>query len=82
MRRTKLSLDKSRRKILDKFFRKTGKSVGQLNSGAVDEVFCGNRALEQPLSDSDPIWNFIGSGESRKPDVSVRHDHYLYGDIG
>jgi hypothetical protein len=80
MRRTQLYLDEAEREILDKLSQKTGKSVGQLIRDAIDEVFCGNCVPEKPLSGRDPIWKFIGSGESRETDVSARHDHYLYGD--
>jgi hypothetical protein len=80
MRRTQLYLDEAEREILDKLSRKTGKSVGQLIRDAIGEVYCGARLLEKPLSDRDPIWKFIGSGESHETDVSARHDHYLYGD--
>lgn len=31
----------------------------------------------RPLSDEDPIWSFIGIGESGLTDVSERHDDYL-----
>jgi hypothetical protein len=80
MRRTQLYLDEAEREVLDKLSRKTGKSVGQLIREAIDETYCGNHAPEKPLSDRDPIWKFVGSGKSQETDVSVRHDHYLYGD--
>ena len=27
----------------------------------------------------DPLWDMIGSGKSHLKDLSVNHDHYLYG---
>jgi hypothetical protein len=80
MKRTQLYLDEAAREILDRISRKTGKSIGQLIREAIDEVYCGKKTFEKPLSDRDSIWKFIGSGESREVDVSARHDHYLYGD--
>jgi len=79
MKRTQLYLDEEEHKILKRLSLKTGKSVGQLVREAIDEVYCGKNALEKPLSDSDPIWKFIGSGQCHETDVSGRHDHYLYG---
>jgi hypothetical protein len=79
MKRTQLYLDEEEHKILKGLSRKTGKSVGQLVRDAVDEVYCDKNSIEKPLSDGDPIWKFIGAGESPETDVSRRHDHYLYG---
>jgi hypothetical protein len=79
MKRTQLYLDEAERGILESLSRKTGKSIGQLVREAIDEVYCGKKVLEKPLSDSDPIWKFIGGGESSETDVSARHNHYLYG---
>jgi hypothetical protein len=79
MKRTQLYLDENERRTLDGLSRKTGKSVGQLVREAIDEVYCSKKPLEQPLSDQDPIWKFIGAGESTATDISARHDHYLYG---
>ncbi len=79
MRRTQLYLEDSQRRTLERLSRKSGKSVGQLVREAVDEVYCGKRVAEKPLTGDNPIWSFIGSGESRETDVSERHDHYLYG---
>jgi hypothetical protein len=79
MKRTQLYLDEEEHRILKRLSRKTGKSVGQLVREAIGEVYCGKIILEKPLSDSDPIWKFIGAGKSPETDVSRRHDHYLYG---
>ena len=79
MKRTQLYLDEAQRRILQRLSRTTGKSVGQLVREAVDEVYCGKKSVEKPLSEDDPIWKFTGRGRSREADVSARHDHYLYG---
>jgi hypothetical protein len=79
MRRTQLYLDDNQRKTLDRLSRKTGKHVGQLIREAIDEAYC-KGVLEKPLSARDPIWKFVGGGESQEADVSARHDHYLYED--
>ena len=79
MKRTQLYLDEEEHKILKGLSRKTGKSIGQLVREAVDELYCGNKILEKPLSDEDPIWKFIGAGKSSETDVSRKHDRYLYG---
>jgi hypothetical protein len=79
MKRTQLYLGEAEHGILKRLSRKTGKSVGQLVREAVDEVYCAKSILEKPLADEDPIWKFIGAGESRETDISCRHDHYLYG---
>jgi len=31
----------------------------------------------RPLSDADPIWKLIGSGESGEKDVSEEHDRHI-----
>ena len=72
-------MDDEERSTLERISRKTGKSIGQLVREAIDEVYCEKKAIEIPISDRDPIWKFIGAGESRETDVSARHDHYLYG---
>jgi len=30
--------------------------------------------------ESDSLWNMVGAGRSVEGDLSVEHDHYLYGD--
>jgi transcriptional pleiotropic regulator of transition state genes len=37
------------------------------------------RSSIKPLSEDDPIWEFIGQGtpKTKASDVSIRHDHYL-----
>ena len=79
MRRTQLYLDEKQRRLLEGYSQRTGKSLGQLVREAVDEVYGRRRRQETPLSSKDPIWSFIGRGASREEDLSVRHDHYLYG---
>jgi hypothetical protein len=79
MRRTQLYLDEGQRRVLERLSLETGKSLGQLVREAVDAVYCRARAAEGPLSNRDPIWKFIGGGESRESDVSAMHDRYLYG---
>jgi hypothetical protein len=79
MKRTQLYLNDDERRILEQISRKSGKSVGQLVREAIDEMYCGKKVVEKPISDRDPIWKFIGSGMSRETDISARHDHYLYG---
>lgn len=32
--------------------------------------------------DKDPVWDLIGKVNSSKGDLSLRHDHYLYGEEG
>jgi len=80
MKRTQIYLDEVERRILDRLSRKTGKSVGQLIREAVDEVYGGGKAVEKPLSNRDPLWEFVGRGECPETDVAARHDHYLYED--
>ena len=29
--------------------------------------------------ENDPLWDIIGVGETKETDISVNHDHYLYG---
>lgn len=42
--------------------------MGQLVREALDEV-CFKTRKERPLSASDPLWGFVGAGESDEPDV-------------
>ncbi|HOV22348.1 MAG TPA: ribbon-helix-helix domain-containing protein [bacterium] len=29
--------------------------------------------------ENDPLWDIIGIGETKESDISINHDHYLYG---
>jgi len=78
--RTQLYLTEEQRKVLEKQSRLTGKSAGELVREAVDEVYLKDRPAERQLSEQDPIWGLVGAGSSGEPDISARHDDYLYGD--
>jgi hypothetical protein len=78
--RTQLYLTKEQRKVLAEQSRLTGKSAGELVREAVDEVYLKERVEPSPLAKEDPIWGLVGAGASDEPDISTRHDDYLYGD--
>jgi len=80
--RTQLDLDTEQKKVLERRSRTTGKSVGQLVREAVDQVYRQLLPVERSLSENDPIWDYIGTGQSGEPDISTHHDAYLYGKTG
>ncbi len=77
--RTQLYLDVEQKKVLEGRSRATGKSVGQLIREAVDEIYKLRRPLNKSLSEDDPIWDYIGAGQSKEKHISTHSDHYLYG---
>ncbi len=78
-RRTQLYLDEAQRRALEEQAERTGKSMGQLIREAVDLVYLKGPGRERPLGPDDPIWQWVGSGQSGSEDTSARHDTYLYG---
>lgn len=76
--RTQLYLEERQKRVLQENSRLTGKSVGQLVREAVNEVYLKRHPRESPLSKNDPIWAFVGTGDSDETDISTHHDEYLY----
>jgi len=79
-RRTQLYLEEVQVKVLEAQSRKTGKSVGQLVREAVDETYRKKEPRERRIQPDDPLWGFIGKGETKsgETDISTRADYYLY----
>lgn len=79
--RTQIYLERNNYEWLKK--RSTGTNISisqQIREAIARYVVDESREEEIPvLSETDPIWDLIGAGDSGLGDLSINHDHYLYG---
>ncbi len=74
MPRTQITLNDDQYKFLVEFSKQTGKSISAIIRKAVDHL----RNEEQ--IPNRMVLKLVGAFEADRPDVSVRHDEFLWGD--
>ncbi len=74
MTRTQITLNEDQYKFLVEFSRQSGESISAIIRRAVDHL-----RIEEETPNRKAL-KLVGSFEADRPDISVRHDEFLWGD--
>jgi len=72
-------LDPEAKKMLEDEAKIREISVSQVIREAVELYGKEKIDTEKELEDQDPLWDIVGIVSTGKTDLSLEHDHYLYG---
>lgn len=75
--KTNLYFPKDQYAAMKQITKKLGTSIAGYVRQVIDKDI---KAREEKKDwENDPAWNIIGIGRTKERDVSINHDHYLYG---
>lgn len=77
--RMQILLDENQKIALEREAEAKHVSVGYLIREAVELYQKAQRETETKLTKNDAIWNLVGIARSDADDLSMEHDHYVYG---
>jgi len=78
-KRTQVYLPTELHERVQRSARQRGVSIAAVIRLSLEQSLEQPRHLSKRAYDNDPIWSLVGIGKSREGDLSVHHDHYLYG---
>ena len=78
-KRTQVYLPAELHEQVQRYAKGRGLSIAAVIRISLQRALAGAPHLPKQAYQHDSVWRVIGSGRSKDGDLSIHHDHYLYG---